>query len=534
MSDIEIATNASIENIKDIAQKLNLKETDLFMYGEEKAKIKKEMGSKQGNLILVTAMSPTPYGEGKTTVSIGLADALAKVLPKDKNVSLSLRQPSLGPVFGLKGGATGGGYSQLLPMADINLHFTGDFHALTSANNLISAAIYNHIEKGNKLGIEKIVFERCLDINDRCLRTITLKCHEKEYQDHFRITAASEMMALFCLAQNEEDLRRRLGSIIVGYTKDQTAITTHQLSLEGALLVLLKDAFYPNLVQTMEGTPCLLHGGPFANIAHGCSSIKATKLALSLSDYVITEAGFGADLGAEKFLNIVCSEGNFAPSTIVLVTTIRALKYHGKGSVEKGLDNVSAHLDHLLSYQVPCLLCLNKFVPDQDEDIAIVEMYSKKRQIPFAISDAYTKGGQGATFLAKAVIETSTTKSSFVPLLTKKMNIKEKLDVLAKKVYHASSIDYSEKVLQKIEDLAANNLDYLPICVAKTQYSISDDARKLGYPKDTILHVKDLYLQNGAGYITILLGSIVTMPGLPTEPNYEKIDIVNQKIIGLF
>ncbi len=531
MTDLEIATSTKIENIKNIAKKLNIKEENLMLYGSDKAKVVMEENSKNGKLILVTAINPTPYGEGKTTVSIGLADALNHL---SKKVSLSLRQPSLGPVFGLKGGATGGGYSQVIPMTDINLHFTGDFHALTAANNLISAAIYNHIEQGNELGFDRISFHRCLDVNDRSLRKVKIVSQEREYDDSFAITSASELMALFCLATNLEDLKQRLASIVVGYTKDQKRIRVHDLKLEGALTVLLKDAFYPNLVQTLEGTPAFIHGGPFANIAHGCSSIRATKLALSLSDYVVTEAGFGADLGAEKFLDIVCPIGDMIPDTIVLVATIRALKHHGSGSLQEGLSNLKAHIEHLQNYHVPIVVCINQFKEDSKEEILTVSRFCHSQGVEAYTSTAYFDGGVGAIDLAKAVIKLCEEPNNFQPLVNEKMTIEEKVNCLAKNVYHASTIEYSKESKEKLQQLKKENLNYLPICVAKTQYSISDDSKKIGYPKNTILHVSDIKLYLGAGFVTILLGNIMTMPGLPKHPNYENIDLVDRTITGIF
>ena len=531
MTDIEIASKVKLDNIKDVALKLSLTEDEIECYGSYKAKIKKEKGSKKGKAILVTAVNPTPYGEGKTTVSIGLADALNKL---GESVCLALREPSLGPVFGMKGGATGGGYSQIAPMTDINLHFTGDFHAITSANNLISAAIYNHIEQGNLLDIKTITFKRCFDVNDRSLRNITFKCAGNEYKDNFNITAASEIMALFCLATDIDDLRGRLANIIIGFNSQDKPIYVRDLKLEGALTVLLKDAFRPNLVQTLEKTPAIVHGGPFANIAHGCSSIVSLKLALSLSDYVITEAGFGSDLGAEKFLDIVCPTANITPDAIVLVVTIRALKYNGDGVLEKGICNLDAHIDHLKNYQVPLVLCLNKFSDDSTEDINFVLNYVKDKNLEIEISDAYTNGGNGTIDLAKAVIKASEADNNFTPLVNKEMTLEEKLERLASVTYKADSIEYSEEAKKKIELLKEIGLYHLPICVAKTQYSISDDAKKLGSPHNNKLFVRDIIINNGAGFITVLLGKILTMPGLPKNPNYEKIDLVNGEIRGIF
>lgn len=531
MTDLEIAESIEMVDIAKIASKLSLSEEDLILYGRNKAKVKVASGKKNGKLILVTAMNPTPYGEGKTTVSIGLADALSL---QGRNVCLSLRQPSLGPVFGLKGGATGGGHSQVVPMCDINLHFTGDFHAITAANNLISAAIYNHISQGNELQFDQINFHRCLDVNDRSLRDITISCNKNNYHDFFEITSASELMALFCLSSDINDLKERLSNIIVGYTKDQKMITVHDLKLEGALTVLLKDAVLPNLVQTLEHTPAFVHGGPFANIAHGCSSVMSLKLALSLSDYVVTEAGFGADLGAEKFLNIVCPMHDIHPNCIVLVVTIRALMYHGNGILEHGLCNLQAHLDHLSCYHVPVVVCINRFLDDLDADIEEVKKYCADNHVKVCTSNAYANGGKGALGFVNTVIDALNQESNFLPLVSLDMNICKKLEVLATKVYHASAIEYSEQAKEKLDLLEKLGLSYLPVCVAKTQYSISDDSKKLGYPKDYVLHVHDLKCYAGAGFITVLLGNIMSMPGLPKHPNYEKIDLIHEKVIGIF
>ena len=531
MTDLEIAHSVELKDIKIIASKLNLSLDDIEMYGRGKAKIIKDKGDKNGKVILVTAINPTPYGEGKTTVSIGLADAFNKL---NKNVCLALREPSLGPVFGIKGGATGGGYSQVVPMEDINLHFTGDFHAITSANNLISAAIYNHIEQGNSLDIKTVTFSRCLDVNDRSLRDVKLECKEGEFLDHFNITSASEVMALFCLATDIDDLEKRLSNIIVGFNSNNEPIYVHDLNLEGALTVLLKDAFKPNLVQTLEGTPSIIHGGPFANIAHGCSSITSIKQAISLSDYVITEAGFGSDLGAEKFLDIVCPTASITPSTVVLVVTVRALKYNGNGSLEAGICNIDAHLNHLKSYNVPIVVCLNKFNDDSLEDINYIKDYVSNLGYPCEVSDAYSKGGEGAIDLANLVIKSYELPNNFKPLVLKNDNIRDKISKLNKLVYNSEMIEYSEAAEEKLKLIEKLGLSYLPICVAKTQYSISDNPKLLGYPKDNVLHVRDLIINRGAGFITVLSGKIYTMPGLPKKPNYENIDLVDGEIKGLF
>ena len=531
MTDLEIAHSVKLKDIKTIASKLNLSLNDIEMYGRGKAKIVKDKGDKNGKVILVTAINPTPYGEGKTTVSIGLADAFNKL---NKNVCLALREPSLGPVFGVKGGATGGGYSQVVPMEDINLHFTGDFHAITSANSLISAAVYNHIEQGNDLDIKTVTFNRCLDVNDRSLRDVKLECKNGEYIDHFNITSASEVMALFCLATDIDDLKKRLSKIIVGFNSMDEPIYVHDLKLEGALTVLLSNAFKPNLVQTLEGTPAIIHGGPFANIAHGCSSITSIKLARSLSDYVITEAGFGSDLGAEKFLDIVCPTASITPSTIVLVVTVRALKYNGDDSLEKGICNIDAHLNHLKNYNVPIVVCLNKFNDDSNEDINYIKDYVNNLGYPCEVSNAYSKGGEGAIDLAKKVIKSCDSSNNFKPLVDKSDSIKNKINKLNKLVYNSNYVEYSEVAEEKLKLIDKLDLSHLPICVAKTQYSISDDPKLLGYPKDSVLHVRDLIINNGAGFIMVLSGKIYTMPGLPKKPNYENIDLVDGKIMGVF
>ena len=531
MTDLEIANSVELEDIGDIAKKLNLSLNNIEFYGRNKAKIIKNCREKNGKVILVTAINPTPYGEGKTTVSIGLADAFNKL---NKSVCLALREPSLGPVFGVKGGAAGGGYSQIVPMDEINLHFTGDFHAITSANNLISAAIYNHIEQGNNLDIKTVTFNRCLDVNDRSLRDVKLEVKGKEYVEHFNITSASEVMALFCLAKDINDLKLKLSNIIIGFNSKDEPIYVRDLKLEGALTVLLVKAFKPNLVQTLEGTPAIVHGGPFANIAHGCSSITSLNLAKSLADYVITEAGFGSDLGAEKFLDIVCPNANITPSTIVLVVTTRALKYNGEGTLEKGICNIDAHLNHLKEYRVPIVVCINKFSDDSDDDIEYIKNYVTKLGYPCDVSDAYNKGGEGAVVLANTVIKTCDKETNFNPLVNDSMSIRDKISKLNLAVYNSKYVEYSDEALEKLKLIDNLDLSYLPICVAKTQYSISDNPKLLGYPKDNVLHVRDLVINGGAGFITVLCGKIYTMPGLPKKPNYENIDLIDGKIKGLF
>lgn len=527
MTDIEIAKKSKIKDIRQVAESLNIGQDNLILYGNNKAKIKLEKGTKKGKLVLVTAINPTPYGEGKTTISIGLGDALKKL---NKNTIITLRQPSMGPVFGMKGGATGGGYSQVVPMEDINLHFTGDFHAITSANNLLSSAIDNHIENGNELHIKEILFDRCIDINDRELRDITTKSGVK----HFNITAASEIMALFCMATSLKDLKERLGNIIIGINDQNKYVYAKSLNIEGALTVLLKDALYPNLVQTMENTPVIMHGGPFANIAHGCNSIKATKLALTLSDYVITEAGFGSDLGAEKFINIKCRNANLKPETIVLVATIKALKYNGNENLEKGLCNLVAHIENLNKMSSNIVVCLNRYESDKDEEIELIRKICLDQEVEFAISTSYKDGGEGSIDLAKKVLNVMECENKINYLYSLTDDIKTKIASLSKNIYRAKNVEYSDLAEKKIKQLQENNISNLPICVAKTQYSLSDDKTKLGLPTDYTLHVKDIKVYNGAGYITVLLGKILTMPGLPPTPNYEKIDIDDDNnIIGL-
>ncbi len=535
MTDIEISRNSHKEAIVDVAKKIGLDKDDLFLYGDYKAKIKKNNGESNGKLILVTAISPTPFGEGKTTVTIGLVDALAKL---GKKSIAALREPSMGPVFGMKGGATGGGYSQVVPMEDINLHFTGDFHAITSANNLICAAIDNHIYFGNELDIQKVSFHRCLDVNDRALREVQLSTREES----FSISSASEVMALFCLATSMDDLRRRLGNIIIGYNSLDEAIRVHDLKLEGSLMALLKDAFYPNLVQTLENNPAIIHGGPFANIAHGCNSIVGTKLALSLADYVVTEAGFGADLGAEKFLDIKCRIGDLKPNCVVLVSTIKALKYHGGVSkeeifdpnmeaMERGFANLDKHYDNLKKFGVDVVVCLNKYHTDTDEEVELLKKHCIDKGYLFAISDAYMQGGEGAISLANEVLKCNTEDFHF--LYDVNDSITDKINKICTEIYGASKVNYSDEVLDVIKTIEKNGMANLPVCVAKTQYSFSDDAKKIGVPVDFEVTVKDIRLYGGAEFITVLLGNIMVMPGLSRRPNYELIDVVDGEIVNL-
>ena len=545
-SDIEISNEAKKLPIIDIAHKLNLIDNDIEMYGKYKAKINDVKGNKNGKLILVTATNPTPFGEGKTTISIGLLDALNKM---GKSAVAALREPSLGPVFGLKGGATGGGYSQVIPMDDINLHFNGDFHAITSANNLLSSAIDNHIYFGNSLNIDlnNIKFERCVDLNDRALRNITIDIDGKGLirHDKFNITAASEIMVILCLAKDIKDLKKRLGNILVAYDMEGNPVYAKDLKVEGALASILKEAIKPNLVQTLENNPVIIHGGPFANIAHGCNSVIATKTALKLADYVVTEAGFGSDLGAEKFLDIKCRLNDIKPSAIVLVATIKALKYNAGVSkedllnenvkaVQDGLCNLKAHIDNLKKFNVNIVVALNKYNTDFESEIDVIKKYCESINIPFSISTAYTDGGSGAVNLAETVIK-NCGNSDIKYIYNLDDSIKEKIEKLSKEIYHASNVIYSDDALKEISNLEKLGFDKLPVCIAKTQYSISDDKDKLGYPTDYDITVRKIKLYNGAGFITVLLGDILTMPGLPKEPNYEKIDIdENSKITGIF
>lgn len=535
MTDIEISRNSHKEFIGDVAKKIGLEEKDLILYGDTKAKIKCEKDDPKGNLILVTAISPTPFGEGKTTVSIGLADALHKI---GKKAIVALREPSMGPVFGMKGGATGGGYSQVVPMEDINLHFTGDFHAITSANNLICAAIDNHIYFGNSLDIQTVTFHRCLDVNDRALREVDLGTRK----DSFAISSASEIMALFCLATSLDDLRRRLGNIVVGYNSKEEYVTVHDLKLEGSLMALLKDAFLPNLVQTLENTPAIIHGGPFANIAHGCNSIVATRMALSLADYVVTEAGFGADLGAEKFMDIKCRVGNLKPNAVVLVSTIKALKYHGGAlkeaifdpnmeALEKGFANLDKHYENLKKFGVEVVVCLNRYHTDTEEEIQLLQKHCEEKGYLFAISNAYLLGSEGAMDLAEKVLTCQTKDFHF--LYDVNDSLVHKIDIICKEIYGASKVNYSDEVLKEIEIFEKNKKSNLPICVAKTQYSFSDDSKKLGVPEDFEVTVRDIRLYGGADFITVLLGNIMVMPGLSRQPNYEIIDVVDGEIVNL-
>ena len=535
MNDIEISRKCIKKPITEVANSIGLNSDEITLYGNYKAKVNTKMNNSKSKLILVTAISPTPYGEGKTTVSIGLLDALKSL---NINAVACLREPSQGPVFGLKGGATGGGLSQVVPMDDINLHFTGDIHAITAANNLISAAIDNHIYFGNSLDIKEVLFKRCLDVNDRALRSIKLN----NRSESFNITAASEIMALFCLATSLEDLKERLGKIIVGINSRDEFVYVKDLKLEGALTALLKDAFKPNLVQTLENNPVFIHGGPFANIAHGCSSLISTKTAMNLADYVITEAGFGADLGAEKFFDIKCRVGDLTPYKVVLVSTIKALKYHGGcpsdkifeediESLEKGFENLDKHYNNLLKFGVNVVVCLNTFSTDTVKEIEIFGKHCLDKGYNYAVSNAYNLGSVGAIDLANKVLEDK--ENSFKYLYELEDSIEDKINKVCIDLYGASKVNYSDIALEKIEVLNKNEISNMPICVAKTQYSFSDDKNKLGVPKDFEVTVRDIDIYLGAGFITVLLGDMLTMPGLPKVPNYEQIDVEDENIINL-
>ena len=553
MEDIEIARNAKLEPVTKIAMKLGIDEENLEQYGKYKAKIspnvyKKLQEKQNGKLILVTAINPTPLGEGKTTISIGLADGLSKI---GKKSILALREPSLGPVFGIKGGATGGGYSQIAPMEDINLHFTGDMHAITSANNLLSAMIDNHIYYGNELGFEKVVWKRCVDLNDRQLRKIhTGLSGEKNIvprEDGFDISVASEIMAILCLANDIEDLKRRIGNIVVGYNKEGEPITAKNLKADGALTVLLKDAINPNLVQTLEGTPAIVHGGPFANIAHGCNSIIGTKLALKLSDYVVTEAGFGADLGAEKFLDIKCRKAEIRPDAVVCVATIKAIKYHGgmpkeeikNESIEylkKGIHNLYKHIDNLKNvYGLNVIVAINKYTHDTTKEIEFLTEKLKEKNIELSLVESWEKGGEGAIDLAEKVIKLTQKDFEFNYAYKLNLTIKEKIETIAKKIYGADGVEYVEGIEEKIAEIERMGYGNLPICIAKTQYSLSDDQKNLECNEPFNIHIQDVILKAGAEFIVIITGKIMTMPGLPKVPAAESIDVDNNgNIVGIF
>ena len=554
-SDIEIAQEAQLYPITEVAQLLGITTDDLELYGNYKAKIsdtylKKIENNKNGKLILVTAINPTPAGEGKTTTSVGLGQAFGKL---GKKAVIALREPSLGPCFGIKGGAAGGGMAQVVPMEDLNLHFTGDFHAITSANNLCAALLDNHIQQGNALGIDprQIVWKRCLDMNDRVLRNVVVGLGNKMdgfvREDHFVITVASEIMAVLCLADDMEDLKNRLDRMVVAYSYNGEPITAGQIKATGAMAALLKDAMKPNLIQTLEHTPAIIHGGPFANIAHGCNSVRATKAALKMADYVVTEAGFGADLGAEKFFDIKCRQAGLSPDAVVLVATIRALKYNGGvaknnldtenlQALEKGIVNLEKHIENLQKYGVPVVVTLNAFVSDTPTEINFVKKFCSDRNCDFALSKVWEKGGEGGIDLANAILHTLETKEShFAPIYQDELPIAEKIQCVAKEIYGAAEVVFAPAAMKQIEKLEELGFGTLPVCMAKTQYSLSDDPSLLGRPKDFAMNIREVYVSAGAGFVVVLTGAIMTMPGLPKNPAAYNIDVTDNGIIkGLF
>lgn len=553
-TDVEIAQEAKMQLIGDIAAKLDIAQDDLEMYGKYKAKISLDAWNKvkdnqDGKLILVTAINPTPAGEGKTTTSVGLADAFNKM---GKKIAVALREPSLGPCFGLKGGAAGGGYAQVVPMEDINLHFTGDFHAITTAHNLLAAVIDNHIQQGNALDIDvrRIAWKRVLDLNDRALRHVVIgmggKAHGVPRETGFDITVASEMMAILCLSSDLEDMKKRLGQIVVAYTRDGRAVRADELNVTGALTLLFKDAIKPNLVQTLEGTPALIHGGPFANIAHGCNSVMATKFALKFADVVVTEAGFGADLGAEKFLDIKCRFAGLKPSAVVIVATVRALKMHGglpktelgkvdMGALEKGLANLIKHIETVQAFGLPAVVAINAFPTDTKEELDFVEAKCNELGAEVALSEVWAKGGEGGIALAEKVIAAMDKPNNFNFTYDVEQSIPEKIEAIVKRVYGGEGVDFTGPAKKQLAEIESLGLDKMPVCMAKTQYSLSDDATKLGRPEGFRITVKELRISAGAGFIVALTGDILTMPGLPKKPAAENMDIdVNGKITGLF
>ena len=554
LSDLEIAQLAEIKKIKDIAAKVNLKEEDLELYGNYKAKINIDnidKNKKDGKLILVTAINPTPAGEGKSTTTIGLADALNRL---NKNTIVALREPSFGPVMGVKGGAAGGGYAQVIPMEDINLHFTGDLHAITTANNAIASMIDNHIHQGNALGINptRIIWHRCLDMNDRALRNVVVglggPVNGTPREDHFDITVASEVMAVLCLATSMEDFKKRIGRMVVAYTYDKKPVTVDDLHATGAVALIMKDALKPNLVQTLEHTPALIHGGPFANIAHGCNSVIATKTALKMADYVITEAGFGADLGAEKFLDIKCRMADLHPSAVVIVATIRALKMHG-GVAKKdlntenveallsGIKNLEKHIENIKKYNLPYVVAINRFGSDTEKEIEALANWSKENNHPVALSEVFAKGGEGGIELANKLleeIELHDGKDTFKPIYDETKSIEEKISTIVKEIYGADGVEFTTTAKNQIKTLNENGWDKLPICMAKTQYSLSDNPLLLGRPSNFTVTIRELKPSIGAGFIVALSGDIMTMPGLPKVPAANNMDVIDGKTVGLF
>lgn len=554
-TDIQIAQEAELMHIKDVAASIGISEEELEFYGKYKAKLSDELWEnvkdrKDGKLVLVTAINPTPAGEGKTTITVGLGEAFAKM---NKKAIIALREPSLGPCFGIKGGAAGGGYAQVLPMEDLNLHFTGDFHAITSANNLLAAMLDNHIQQGNALGIDprNIVWKRCVDMNDRVLRNIVVGLGNKMdgmvREDHFVITVASEIMAILCLADDLADLKRRLGRIIVAYTFEGNPVTADDLQATGAMTALLKDAIKPNMIQTLEHTPALVHGGPFANIAHGCNSVRATKLALKISDITITEAGFGADLGAEKFMDIKCRKAGLKPDAVVLVATVRALKYNGGvakqdlgeenlEALKKGIVNLEKHIENIQKYGVPAVVTLNSFVTDTEAENEFIRSFCEERDCEFALAKVWEKGGEGGIELAEKVLDTLENKeSNFHVLYEDELSLTEKIEKISKEIYGANGVVYepaAKKQLAKIEEMG---FGHFPICMAKNQYSLSDDAKKLGRPENFDIHIREVYVSAGAGFVVALTGAVMTMPGLPKVPAANNIDVTDDgKITGLF
>lgn len=555
LSDIEISQQNNLEPITKIAEKIGLNQDDLELYGKYKAKLSfdtiNRLASKKssGKLILVTALTPTPAGEGKSTISIGLADGLQKI---GKKSILALREPSMGPCFGLKGGATGGGYAQIVPMEEINLHFTGDIHAITAANNLLAAMIDNHIKQGNTLGLnpDEIRWNRCLDLNDRALREIQIalgsSVNGTPRGDHFDISVASEIMAIFCLAENLDDLKNRIKRIVIGKTFDGRYVTAGEINAHGAMTALLKDAIKPNIVQTLEKTPALVHGGPFANIAHGCNSIIATKTALKLADYVVTEAGFGADLGAEKFLDIKCRIANLKPDAAVIVATIRALKMHGGvakdnlkeenvSAVKEGFANLKTHIENMQKYGLPIVVAINRFITDSADEIKAVEELCHQNGVEAIMVSSWEHGGEGAKELAQKVVEITNAPNNYAPIYDLNKTLKQKIETVAKEIYRAGKIEYSETATKKLAEFELNGYSNLPVCIAKTQNSISADSKLIGAPQGHLFEVKDVRLSAGAGFVVVLAGNIMTMPGLPVHPAAEKIDVdENGKITGLF
>ena len=554
-TDIQIAQEAEMSHIRDVAASIGIEEDNLELYGKYKAKLSDDLYDKikdnpDGKLVLVTAINPTPAGEGKTTTTVGLGEAFAKM---NKKAIIALREPSLGPCFGIKGGAAGGGYAQVVPMEDLNLHFTGDFHAITSANNLLAALLDNHIQQGNALGIDprQVVWKRCVDMNDRNLRNIVVGLGNKTdgmvREDHFVITVASEIMAILCLAEDIKDLKARLGRIIVAYNFQGDPVTADDLQATGAMTALLKDAIKPNLIQTLEHTPALVHGGPFANIAHGCNSVRATRMALKLADITITEAGFGADLGAEKFMDIKCRMSDLKPDAVVLVATVRALKYNGGvpkdqlsdenlEALAKGIVNLEKHIENIQKYDVPVVVTLNSFVTDTDAENEYIRRFCEERGCEFALSEVWEKGGEGGIALAEKVLETLENKEShFHPLYEDGLSLQEKIETISKEIYGARGVIFEPKAAKQLAKIEAMGFGNMPVCMAKNQYSLSDDAKKLGRPTDFDIHIREAYVSAGAGFVVALTGAVMTMPGLPKVPAANNIDVTDDgKITGLF